>query len=299
MDTAIYMGSLGIFLGGVSLLVFAYRRIRHLLRKDPDRKALSPGLLRSLRNLTLIMLWTGIFGMVFFMGLFLRAFHVFTQEEPIARITTQPLPLSPNGPRSLISFTALPSHQTRYILLRGDQWMIEGDILKWNPWVRFLGFQTRYRLTRLRGRYLDIRQEREQTPSVHALSREENHSLWRYLYAFGQHLPLVDTVYGNASYQDIKTGQQYMVYVGDAGFVVRKVANKPPTSVAEERSEGAWLSSIQIPFDVLSKHGVFNGQGGFLCQVGEQGDIFFSKAVGPVLGVDIENPQHFRTAKQG
>jgi len=227
MESTIYIGILGILLGFISFLAFTYARICRLLRKDRVRQALFPDLLGSLRHLALIMVWIGVFGMVFFAGLFFRAFHVFTQEKAIAEIAIRPIPGDTHGPRSLVCFTLLPSSTTRYLLIHGDQWMIEGDFLKWHRWVRFLGFHTRYRLTRLRGRYLDLQRERDGPHSIHALSEGERHSLWRYLHSFGQHLPFVDTVYGNASYQDSRKAQKYVVHVGDTGFVVRKATEKP------------------------------------------------------------------------
>jgi len=45
--------------------------------------------LAGLRNLILILAWTAILGMVFFMGLFVRAYYAFTYEKPVAEIITQ------------------------------------------------------------------------------------------------------------------------------------------------------------------------------------------------------------------
>jgi hypothetical protein len=107
-------------------------------------------------------------------------------------------------------------------LVRGDQWMIEGDILKWDHWLNFLGLKTRYRLTRLRGRYLETEMEIRHRPTVYSLVKEENHPLWRYLYLYGHQLPFVSTVYGNAAFQTSTENKRYFLYAGTSGFLVRE-----------------------------------------------------------------------------
>lgn len=226
MNVFIPIGTIGLFLGFLSFITFAYRRIRRILHKIDRQKAAPPGLLKSIRNLTLIIIWTSLFGILLFMGLFLRAYHVFTHETPVAEIRSQPVNGDSEDPITLVHFFSVRSKHTRYLLIRGDQWMIEGDILKWDSWLNFLGFHTRYRLTRLRGRYLDIEAEKHRPPSIHVLSEEEYHPLWPYLYDFGQRLPFVDSVYGNAAYQNLRADTDYMIYVGPTGFLVRKKAKK-------------------------------------------------------------------------
>src|SRR6266571_8423414 len=41
-------------------------------------------------------------------------------------------------------------------LLQGDEWMVQGDIIKFPTWFNVLGFHAGYKLTRLEGRYDDI-----------------------------------------------------------------------------------------------------------------------------------------------
>ena len=45
-------------------------------------------------------------------------------------------------------------------LMMGDQWMLQGDIVKFPTWVNILGLHTGYKLTRFEGRYDDINMER-------------------------------------------------------------------------------------------------------------------------------------------
>jgi hypothetical protein len=107
-------------------------------------------------------------------------------------------------------------------LIKGNQWMLEGDILKWDNWLSFMGLKTRYRLTRLRGRYVQVEDEIQQEGTIYSLVEEEDHPLWRYLYKYGHTLPLVSTVYGNAVFQTAGKDRHFLIYVGPSGFVVRE-----------------------------------------------------------------------------
>ena len=218
----IYAGAVGIFLGLVSFLFFLYYRIRWIIRTLFKKHAVSLRLFASLRNLLLITVWISVFGMVLFFGFFLRAYHVFNVEEPVAEVFTQSLDGAPNSKISLVSFFCARSNKTRYLFVKGDQWMIEGDILKWNSWLNFLGLHTRYRLTRLRGRYVSTEEEVHQAHTVYSLVEYEDDPFWRYLYKYGPQLPLVSTVYGNAAFQTSGKDKRYLIYVGTSGFIVRE-----------------------------------------------------------------------------
>ncbi len=101
--------------------------------------------------------------------------------------------------------------------------MLEGDILKWDSFLNFLGLHTRYRLTRLRGRYLKTDEEIHKQATVYSLVPDENHPLWQYLYKFGQKLPLVNSVYGNAVFQTADMEKHFHIFVSTSGFLAREV----------------------------------------------------------------------------
>jgi len=47
-------------------------------------------------------------------------------------------------------------------ILNGDEWQLDARILRWEPALQILGFNTIYRLERLNGRYSKIDQELDQ-----------------------------------------------------------------------------------------------------------------------------------------
>lgn len=220
----VYAGMAGVFLGLVFFLVYLYRRIRWLAGrgKTGAKKPDTPRLWPSLRNLVLIMLWTSIFGMLLFMGFFFRAYQAFTYEKPVARVVTQAGGEGERHALTLTQFGAGGGETVRQYPIRGDQWMLEGDILKWPAWLNFLGKHTRFRLTRLRGRYVQTADELSKDATVYPLVRDEDHPVWRYLYKFGHKTPFVSTVYGNSVFQEAGEDARFLVFVGTSGFIVRR-----------------------------------------------------------------------------
>jgi len=218
-DQLVYAGAIGLFLGLLFLLIFLYHRISWLIKSVSSRTRTSPELFRSLRNLILITLWTSLFGTVLFLGFFLRTYQVFTYETPVAELVVEPLGSEKGGLVTLVEFSR---QSIKQYVVKGDQWMMEGDIVKWDNWLHLFGLGNRYRLTRLSGRYIRAAEEANQSRTVHALVKDEEHPLWRYLYEYGHLFPLVDTVYGNAVFQSLGARKQFQIYVGASGLIARE-----------------------------------------------------------------------------
>ena len=174
----------------------------------------------------MIFIWTFLFSILLFFSLFLRAYHAFTYDKPVAEIRTRVFEKEKKVPVSLVHFYSNHSQITRHLIIRGDQWMMEGDILKWENWLNFFGLHSRYRLTRLRGRYLNTEAEVHAPHTIYSLIPTEKHPFWRYLYQYGHRLPFVSTVYGNAVFQDLGKDKIYLIYVGTSGFSVREKEEK-------------------------------------------------------------------------
>ncbi len=221
-DFVIIVGAAGGLAGLVLLLIFLYRRILFVARKLAGKPSTAPKLLESLRNLVFILLWTSVFGMLLFAGFFFRAYRAFTLEEPVAEVI-----IGPKGEAEMSSITIIQDEQgmnptVRKFEVTGDQWVLEGDILKWRNWLNFLGLHTRYRLTRLTSRYLRASDEMAKPRTVYPLVENEDSPLWGFLYKYGPRFPMVSTVYGNAVFQSSGEEAVFRVYVGTSGFIARK-----------------------------------------------------------------------------
>jgi hypothetical protein len=217
-DILVYAGAAGLLLGLLFLLLFVYRRIRWLIGHVGKNRAGVPGLLASLRNFVLILLWTSIFGMLCFFGFFLGTYHAFTYEKPVAEIVVESA-AEPDIAKVTLTEFARPFK--KQYLIRGDQWMVEGDILKWDNWLQLWGFDNRYRLTRLRGRHSQVEAELREKPTIYKLVERERDPLWALLYKYGYRLPFVSAVHGSAVFQSAEKNKRFLIAIGPARFTVR------------------------------------------------------------------------------
>jgi hypothetical protein len=221
-DILIYLGSFGFIVGILLLFFFFIRRLSRTGKRLSGKKVKSPGILASIRNLLLVLLWIFLSIMIFFIGFFLQAYYSFTFEKPVAEVHIHSTDNSQMIVIELTEYAAGDDYRNRQFLLKGEQWVLEGDILKWNDWLNFMGLETRYRLTRIRGRYLNTQDERSRPASIYSLVPDETHAFWRYMYRYGAKMPFVSTVYGDAVFQDNAIGKRFLILVTNSGFISRE-----------------------------------------------------------------------------
>ncbi len=86
-------------------------------------------------------------------------------------------------------------------LLQGDEWMVQGNIIKFPAWLNVVGLHAGYKLTRLEGRYDDITLEN----SAHHTAVPLNGGNDNFFQTTSTHrswfAPFVDAAYGNAVFQ--------------------------------------------------------------------------------------------------
>jgi hypothetical protein len=86
-------------------------------------------------------------------------------------------------------------------LLQGDEWMVQGDIIKFPVWLNVVGLHAGYKLTRLEGRYEDIALENAAHHTAVPLNGGDD-NFFQTTYTHRQWFALfVDAAYGNAVFQ--------------------------------------------------------------------------------------------------
>jgi len=219
-DRAIWIG-VAMFAIGLLFLVtfkhgFAVRRQRRASGDENARKGFIAGLVQFL--FILLMLFSSV--AVVMAGMLLRSYKNFTARELAARIHCQPISTTPPRMQLTVLGDLASTFETNQFELDGDQWAIEGNVLKWSDWLGLFGLRAHYKLTRVRGRFLDVEQERQNSISAFALSDETGDKLWRWLFRSGDAMPLVQAVYGNSVYAFPDTSKIYNLYVTTSGFML-------------------------------------------------------------------------------
>jgi len=151
-----------------------------------------------------------------------------THESKIAEITFREI-----GPQHFGAIVFFKNN-TKILDLRGDEWQIDARVLKWHALALLIGFDTLYRLDRLSGRYRDIARERTGPRTVHSLSEEQGLDLWMISRRYARWIPLVDALYGSATYMPMVDGASYTVSVSSTGLLTR------PSNDIARKAVGEW-----------------------------------------------------------
>jgi len=115
-------------------------------------------------------------------------------------------------------------------ILRGDQWQIDARIISWTGVLKMFGAKPGYRLDRLSGRYYSLEDEHRKQRSVHQLNSSDYFvDSWSWLQSSGNAVPLVDAVYGSATYLPMEDGAFYEISLSATGLLA-----KPMNDVAEQ-----------------------------------------------------------------
>lgn len=209
----------------LALLAFAslivnrlYRTVKRLRRQPVKHISITQN---SFRFVSAI-LWIAVSAAILFLAAFIQSYQRFTHKDLVAEVRC--VPLEGNTPSMFLELTPIndgAAQKTHEFLLNGDQWALEGDILKWDDWLNFLGIHTMYKLTRVRGRYVNYQDEMSRTPSVFSLVQKEERPQWRWLYKYGHRLRFVSAVYGNTVYTYPSEENIFEIHVTTSGFIVQ------------------------------------------------------------------------------
>lgn len=91
-------------------------------------------------------------------------------------------------------------------IVQGDEWMLQGDIVKFPTWLNVLGLHSGFKLTRLEGRYDDINMERNSPHTVIELNGGDD-NFFKTVQEQAWTSPFVDSAYGSSAFlsPDYKT----------------------------------------------------------------------------------------------
>ncbi len=146
-----------------------------------------------------------------YLSLFVQTFSRYTHEEIIGSIHVEE-----TAAGMQVYFVDERTNAEYTFALTGNQWMVEGCILRWSDMLRWLGAGSYYKVTRFRGRW-----ERPDGRETTEFEIAPQGRLWRFLLLNSESLPLIDTAFGIGAYQypDEKT---YRLSINDTGFILRK-----------------------------------------------------------------------------
>jgi hypothetical protein len=161
-------------------------------------------------SLVVFLILAGFGSSFIFLSLFIQTFSRYTHEERIGKVYADDI----DGTIRVYFFDE-KNDRDHFFNLAGDQWMVEGYILRWSTLVRWLGAGSYYRVTRFRGRWEEVR---ETMISEYQLYPER--AMWKFLLKHGKRIPFVDAVYGIGAFQ-YPCQDTFYIHINDTGFILR------------------------------------------------------------------------------
>ncbi len=192
--------------GFVLFLLSIYSIIDSFI-KVAKRKVKFRSLFRYILYSLVIFLVSVIFILLF---LLLQTFTKFYYEEKIGEVYA----IENNG-KINISFIDLKNNKKHTFNINGDQWVIEGEIIVFDKWFRWLGVKSYYKIVRFSGRFLEPKEEVTKYYEINPKS-----DFWEFILKNFDHLPFIDTAYGISAFQ--YPGYKYEIYISDIGFIIRR-----------------------------------------------------------------------------
>lgn len=159
------------------------------------------------------------------LALNIHTYQRLTYEKPIVALTFMQL-----GPQKYtVTLEYIENNHSQEFVLNGDEWQLDARILRWEPALQLLGFNTFYRLERLNGRYSKIDQELSLPRTVYSLAEDQGLDIWSLAREYHEWLKWLDAYYGNATYLPMQDGARFVVAINQYGLIAR-----PDNSPAEK-----------------------------------------------------------------
>ena len=176
--------------------------------------------LRSLFALTLSVAFLASAAAAAFLATSLRTYGVFTDRTLVAYIECERIRDNPDY-EMLLRYAPVKDGEEgepAHYLLKGDMWEIGGDILKWDPQLALLGIHATHKVTRISSHGME-----DGGGGSNYVLNGGTDRLWLWLHEYGDRLPFVEAVYGNAVFTLPSAEQAFELYIGQEGYSLLKV----------------------------------------------------------------------------
>ncbi|MEH6649840.1 MAG: hypothetical protein V7707_07445 [Motiliproteus sp.] len=144
-------------------------------------------------------------------------YNVFNKETPIAKLefTTT----SYKNHTAYLSSGELCS--TKEFKIFGDQAQIDASFIKPKGWAVAMGFESKYRLDRLSGRYTSTKEQNKMPKHSYNLSSEIFFDIFSNQKLNGESSLLIDSQYGSSIYIDIDPKLTYIIYRTEDALIAK------------------------------------------------------------------------------
>jgi len=214
---AFHLILIGVALFGLMML---YAGVRRLWNRHP--------ITGSLQGLTGL-LFVAVAVVSYLILLNLHTYARLTHEEPLAVLSFTKL-----GQQHFRVEIAYAGGGVQPFELKGDEWQLDAQVLKWNGPATLFGANSLYRFDRLSGRYRQIAQEKSASRTVYDLSDNPGMDAWKTARWLERWVRWIDAVYGSGTYLPMADGARFRVSIGTQGLIAR------PLNPSAEQAVKRW-----------------------------------------------------------
>jgi hypothetical protein len=184
--------------------------------------------IRPIRRLFGLML-VALAGVSALLAASLVQFFRLTSDTPLLHIS-----IAQRAPQQFVLTASTPDAQSRDYDLRGDQWQVDAQIVRWRLPALLAGVPPLYRFERISGRYQDPSQEQSAMHTAYAFDNSSMPDLTALAHRFPNWLNFVDVQFGSATYMPLSNGAQYEVFMDPRGALfARPEADKTATVIKQ------------------------------------------------------------------
>lgn len=141
----------------------------------------------------------------------------FNQETPVARLSF----IKTADLNYIVQLQQGDFCNSKQFTLLGDQFQLDAGFVKWKGLGVLLGFEPRYRLDRLSGRYSDLNAQNSLESISHNLAPDVLFDFFDETASEGKQSWLIDTRYGSSVYLTIDPLLQYQIFATEDGMIAR------------------------------------------------------------------------------
>ncbi len=175
------------------------------------------GIGRGISGLVLLLLALSLL----WLTLLVQTYIGLTSDIKVARVHATPVANSDHLMSIDLALFDQNGHQTseQTYIVNGDEWMLQGDIIKFPTWLNILGLHSGYKLTRLEGRYDDPTLESNSKHTVVVLNGGDD-NFFKTVQEQAWVSPVIEAAYGSGTFLRAD-GNTYNVLVSQSGLFAK------------------------------------------------------------------------------
>ena len=169
---------------------------------------------RSILGIILVLLALSLL----WLTLLVQSYLGLTNDIKVARIHATTVANIPHMMSVDLTLYDQSGHQTseQTYIINGDEWMLQGDVIKFPAWLNILGVHSGYKLTRLEGRYDNATLESNSKHTVVTLNGGDD-NFFTTVQEQAWTSPIVQAAYGSSTFLK-PDGKTYDVLISQTGL---------------------------------------------------------------------------------